>query len=387
MKRLLSALICFVMILSLAACNSGNTADTPTEAPTAAPTDKPTDKPTSEPTDAPENIEWDDILIDFTEESELYRPLGRTQRLDNGLACDFTASGIELYGYFYNDMYLRVSCTAETYFSVVIDGVAQNRRYIATAGKSEIVLKGFEDQAKHTVRILKQTEPQWSLCVFEELELYGDLSTPVENKYLIEFLGDSITCGYGNLWTSSSSHASSQAGISLYEDGVAAYAYLAAQKLGADSSIISCSGIGIDKGWPSFNMKQFYTKQSRFRNSTADYTVGRKADLVVINLGTNDANRGSTETQLIANVKELIATARAYNGENTPIVWAHNMMGECRFDWVKKAIDELGGESAGIYVLKLDQNNAGGNGHPTLNAQKTAGDKLASFIESKNLLK
>lgn len=386
MKRLTAILLCLLMMLALVACNSGETpTEAPTEAPTAAPTDAPTEAP--KPTDPPEEVEWDDVLLDFTEESELYRTVGRTQRVDKGIACDFTASGIELYGYFYNDMYLRVSCTKDTYFSVVIDGEPQAKRYMATSGESEITLEGFEDQAKHTVQILKQTEPQWSLCVFKELELYGDLSVPVQKDYLIEFLGDSITCGYGNLWTSSATHASKDAGISLYEDGVQAYACAAARELGADWSVIGCSGIGIDKGWPSFNMQDFYTKQSRFRNSTAAYTVERKADVVVINLGTNDAGRGSTEAQLIANVKTLIATARSYNGEDTPIVWAHNMMGECRFDWVKKAIDELGGESAGIYVLKLDQNNAGGNGHPTLKAQSSAASKLAAFIEDKELLK
>ena len=52
MKKLLSVLICLIMMISLASCQGGN--DKETEAPTAAPTDAPTDAPTEKPTEAPE---------------------------------------------------------------------------------------------------------------------------------------------------------------------------------------------------------------------------------------------------------------------------------------------------------------------------------------------
>ena len=52
MKKLLSVLICLIMMISLASCQGGN--DKETEAPTVAPTDAPTDAPTEKPTEAPE---------------------------------------------------------------------------------------------------------------------------------------------------------------------------------------------------------------------------------------------------------------------------------------------------------------------------------------------
>ena len=52
MKKLLSVLICLIMMISLASCQDGN--DKETEAPTVAPTDVPTDAPTEKPTEAPE---------------------------------------------------------------------------------------------------------------------------------------------------------------------------------------------------------------------------------------------------------------------------------------------------------------------------------------------
>lgn len=47
MKKLLSVLICLIMMISLASCQGGD--DKETEAPTAAPTDAPTEKPTEAP--------------------------------------------------------------------------------------------------------------------------------------------------------------------------------------------------------------------------------------------------------------------------------------------------------------------------------------------------
>ena len=57
MKKMLAILLAALLVLSLAACNGGQTekpTDAPTtQAPTEKPTEKPTDKPTEPPTDAP----------------------------------------------------------------------------------------------------------------------------------------------------------------------------------------------------------------------------------------------------------------------------------------------------------------------------------------------
>ena len=176
------------------------------------------------------------------------------------------------------------------------------------------------------------------------------------------------------------------AGCFEVQDLASQCAFLTAQALGADHSIVSFSGIGLDKGYSSINMQQFYTKDSYMRDNYKDYEVEeRTPDIVVINLGTNDAAKGSTEDQLIANVKTLINTVRENYGEDTPIIWAYNMMGECRFDWTKKALEELGGEQKGIYSVKLTPNNDGGAGHPSVSGHATAAEELSAYIRSLGL--
>ena len=62
------------------------------------------------------------------------------------------------------------------------------------------------------------------------------------------------------------------------------------------------------------------------------------------------------------------------------------MMGNCRFEWTGAVLSELGGTSAGLYSVQLVANNAGGNGHPTLDAQISNSTILANFIKE-NVLK
>ena len=52
------------------------------------------------------------------------------------------------------------------------------------------------------------------------------------------------------------------------------------------------------------------------------------------------------------------------------------------YDTVKEAIDELGGEEAGIYTLKLTKNTGGGDGHPTKSGHVKAAEELTNFILS-----
>ena len=318
--------------------------------------------------------------------SEIYDSLklhGRTQLLSNGLACDFTASGIEFTIRAKGAVELTVQSTKDAYFTVWIDGVRQEKRLYAPAGTVTLTVAEFSDGQQHTVRILKQTEAQFSLCVFGSLRFLGELGEkPAESDTYIEFIGDSILCGHGNLCVIGDDGA----GTALYEDGTLGFAYLTAEALGADCSIVSCSGVGLDKGFTAFKVADFYPQLSYYRNKAEAYDFARIPDLVVINLGTNDQTKGSTKEAVIAGVKSLIGTVREKYG-NVSIVWTYNMMGdESVIPWIREAISSLGGESAGIYLCELNKDRGGGNGHPTEDGHLIAAGKLKLFLKEKNLM-
>ncbi|MBE6593900.1 MAG: hypothetical protein E7642_07940 [Ruminococcaceae bacterium] len=398
MKKLslifISTILLLSMALSLVGCNSDqkDPAETPTAAATEAPTDKPTEKPTQKPTEKPTEKPVDKeeggsslsyTTYDVSEDWKHFKLVGRTFDVAGGVACDFTASGIEFEGVMSEKVTLSLSCDRDTYFTVYIDGERVEQRIFANKNTTEITIANFEDEGEHHIRVLKQTEPQWSLCVLKELTVCGRLNdAPAKKDKYIEVIGDSITCGYGNLKIDGVSNSGA-----LYQDGTQTYAFLAAEALGADASIVGCSGIGIDKGWTDFSESDFYPKASFYRDRTgADYNFFRAPDLVIINLGTNDQSRGSTEEDFKAGVRELIEFVRDSYGKDMPVVWAYNMMGNGRFDWTKTVLEEMGGEAAGLYSVELTYNNQGGVGHPTLEAHIESSEILTKFIQDKEIL-
>lgn len=318
------------------------------------------------------------------------KPVGRVFLDGDGLICDHTASGMELNAYVKGELSIGVRCDRTTYYTVFLDGERFPERIRVPGGnqRREITVPVSEELELHHIQILKQTEAQHSLSVIESLAFYGVIaSRPQDASYYVEFIGDSITCGAGNLWDSSSkipSAASTNDGT--YEDGTDAYAFLTAEAMGADASIISCSGIGIDQCWLPFNIASYYPAQSYYRSQDVHYefSSARTPDLVVINLGTNDEMRDSTETAYKKGVKDLIAFIRSSYSSQMPIVWVCGMMSEGESAWTIAAIEELGGENEDLYVLRIARDNAGGNSHPSATAHRSAAKRLSRYIMSQD---
>jgi lysophospholipase L1-like esterase len=280
---------------------------------------------------------------------------------------------------------LTVKSNAEAYFTVFVDGVRSETRYKVNAGTNDLVIANIPEAGDHTICVLKQTEAMNAICSFTKLNMVGHLSTerePANRDLYIEFLGDSITCGYGNLCASNAENP----GNAYNQDGTQSFAFLTAQALNADFSMVSCSGVGITNGYRPFTFDSFFAKHSYFRDQTTAYTPSRIPDLAVINLGTNDRTKGTDTAQYQTDVGELIDQVRAKYGADVPIVWITNMMNDAYYPQLLSAINGKGGASAGLYLALLNNNRDGGNGHPNLAAHQLASEKLIEFLETKNVL-
>lgn len=312
--------------------------------------------------------------------------LGRVFLEDTGLTCDHTASGVEFNAYIRGELRIFLRCDRVTYFTVFVDGERLSERFRVSGGNqmNEIILSFPEELQLHHIRLLKQTEAQHSLSVIESLDFYGVMgSRPQDAAYYVEFIGDSITCGAGNLWDSSCSTPSfSSTSDGTYEDGTAGYAFLTAEAMGADVSILSCSGIGVDQCWLPFRIADYYPARSYYRSQAVPHNFNnvRVPDLVVINLGTNDEMRGSTEDAYKNGVKELIQFVRSSYGTSVPILWICGMMSDGESNWTMAAIEELDGEDSDLYVLRVARDNAGGNSHPSLAAHRSVAKRVSRYI-------
>ena len=321
--------------------------------------------------------------------------LGRSRVLHSGIACDHSATGIEFSASVVGYVELTVYTTVEksgcdcAYFTVYVDGVRQDARYEANAGECVLRLAEFETLGNHTVKVVKQTESNYNLCELRALSFDGELSEPpAKKKKYIEYIGDSLSCGMGNL----GKKGVPEPQTSRWEDVTLGYTYGSAEALDVDYSIISESGIGLSGSWfdPLFD---FYSAWSYKRDKNLKYDFSRVPDLIVINLVTNDyylnCDLGICSLDEVrAKTKEFIAFVRASYGKDVPIVWVGRFMplGESYINAVDEVVAELGAKDAGIYRVDVPQSKSGAHGHPDVEGHAAARDVLISFIRENNLL-
>ena len=117
----------------------------------------------------------------------------------------------------------------------------------------------------------------------------------------------------------------------------------------------------------------------------------RQADLVIVNLNTNDnlLTTAADEAPYKETLKTLISEIRVAHGENVPIVWVVGMMispDAAVNGWLNAVFAELGGESAGLYTITVETNNAGARNHPDQSSHDAVSQALSAFIREKNLL-
>ena len=357
-----------------------------TEPPAAKDPEDPTDKVVKE------------RKVSLAKYNTLVKRLGRTSLSQLGIVCDHTASGIEFRAVMKGDVKVKVtskqvkSNSPKSYFTVYIDGVRQNKRY-EVKGTQDLAVANFKNEGEHTIRIVKQSENNYTLSEFKEILFTGYmLERPADNKLYIEVIGDSITCGMGNIGVDGCAEPQS----AVWEDGSQSYGYMMAEALNADYSIISESGIGVSGSWGDHSIFDLYTKASYKRNQTEEHSFDRVPDLVIVNLATNDyflnkdkSSSICTTNDVVAKGKELVALIRAKYGKDVPIVWTIGLIGvgQSYVDAAQKVVTDLGGESNGLYFKKLDTGALGGaQNHPVVADNVNAKNTLISFINSKGIL-
>lgn len=145
-----------------------------------------------------------------------------------------------------------VNISNPSYMVAVLDGEtlsAQDildRRVKVTTKKAYTVLTDVP-AGVHDIQLVKLTEAQLGLLDVYDLTINGQLmELPEDDRLKIEFIGDSITSGLGNLWNSSMDR---QTNGLADQDGYHTYAAFTARALNADAHVVSLSGWGVAGGW------------------------------------------------------------------------------------------------------------------------------------------
>jgi len=263
----------------------------------------------------------------------------------------------------------------------------------------------FESDTEQDVVIciVKLSESPMSIVGIQQIYVDskdGIMPTATKERK-IEFIGDSITCGYGVDDEVKENHFSTET-----EDVTKAYAYKTAQTLQADYSMVSYSGYGIVSGYSGDGMKEpnqivssYYDKVGfSYGNVGGSLSISSvkwdyskyEPDLIVINLGTNDDSYCQSDLERQAEYTgqytKFLKKIRGFN-PNAKILCTLGIMGDRLYPCIEKAVVDYIKATAdtNISSMKFDDQlpNDGyvADGHPTKATHNKASEKLTAEIK------
>ena len=181
------------------------------------------------------------------------------------------------------------------YLQYELDGVYQKRLKVVGASSAPLVITAPR-AGKHTVWLYKATEAHTGPIAIQKIAGQALKALPNPKLPLIEFIGNSITCG------AAADPSEVPCGSGEYHDqhnAYLAYGPRVARALHTNFVLSSVSGIGIYRNWNSDGpaMPQVYEKvdfqeQNPVRWNFATYSP----KVVSIALGTNDLSNGDGKT-------------------------------------------------------------------------------------------
>ncbi|WP_245237094.1 SGNH/GDSL hydrolase family protein [Paenibacillus ihuae] len=238
--------------------------------------------------------------------------------------------------------------------------------------KSYTVFESDTEQ-EITVTVIKLSEAAMSTVGIREIavDAAAGIKPAPPKLHTIEFIGDSITCGYG-VDDEHELHAFSTA----TEDVTKTYAYLTARQLQADYSMVSYSGYGIITGYTENDQKltthllpDYYEKVGKSEGGFDDTLLPQEVpwdfsklvpDLIVINLGTNDDSYtkedAGKQAEYAQEYVEFLKMVRR-NNPHAPILCTLGIMGGRLYLYVEQAVSVYSWETgdSNITAMKFDE--------------------------------
>ena len=254
------------------------------------------------------------------------------------------------------------------------------------------------------VEVIKISEAAMSTVGIEEIEAetVDGIHPLPKKKRKIEFIGDSITCGYGvDLEDPDTVFATDT------EDVTKAYAYRAARLLDADYSMVSYSGYGVLSGYtdtdercihqlvPAYYEKVAFSYAHPFgtcKLEQQEWNFSRFCpDAIVVNLGTNDdsycKDDAGRQQEFCNEYVKFLTKIRKHN-KKAEIFCTVGVMGERIYPTVAAAVTEYMQkyDDMHIHVFPLkEQSEEDGrvtDNHPTARTHQKVAKAVARNIQT-----
>ena len=308
--------------------------------------------------------------VTYAPTSENVKALGRTMLTDDDMLwLAFSGSGAE---FTFNGTKAEVVIAGDD--NAEKPGNEDNQARIAIYVNGERVVDDMIDHAEETytvfesetpaecdVKIVKLSETANSTCAVKSITVDAEEGIkPAEKKeHFIEFVGDSITCGYGI--------------ISGYSDG---------KKKVAEQQLPKYYD-KLGNSYGTFGGK-------RVSGQAWDFT-GYTPDAIVVNLGTNDAsytkNKEDRVQDYVDSYVEFLKKLRT-NNPDAQIFCTLGIMGQDLYPAVEQAVQNYTGETGDTKVtamafdIQSQSDGYAADWHPTEATHEKASEKLVSEIKS-----
>lgn len=215
-------------------------------------------------------------------------PDGRTELISSGAHFDFQFSGKHC-----QIIFSLASKEAHNYVQLELDGAYIGRYRVEALDTVSI---GAAGGGRHRVRVFKTTEAHSGALYIDHIVGKNIRALPPPTVPVIEFIGNSITCG------AAADPSEVPCGTGSYHDqhnAYYAYGPRVARAIGADFVLNSVSGIGIYRTWnKDYPSMPLVYGNLHFKDSDdSPWPVQNFHPRVVsIALGTNDLSRGDGKT-------------------------------------------------------------------------------------------
>ncbi len=273
----------------------------------------------------------------------------------------------------------------DNWLNIIIDG--QEPVPIQINSENIYTIASSLEDGEHEVIVWKRTgassgDLQFLGFVPEEGEM---LPPPPRAERRIEFIGDSITCGYGNEASSGDEEWKAST-----ENNYLAFSSVAARLLDAEQISVAWSGRGVYRnvdGTTENPMPQLYLRTTPKNTSSRWNFENWIPHAVVINLGTNDfSNPGEVDTDAFMKAYDEFLKFIRGNYPDAHIFCSVGPMNHRALEYVKKVVEDFNEQGdkkvhfVEIPLMDTETEGAGANWHPSVKTHQRMGEQIAEEI-------
>lgn len=281
------------------------------------------------------------------------------------------------------------------YFMAQIDGAEPFKVALMGERDSVVTIATALPAGEHTLRLM---------YIIEGYELKPDfrgfildqgarlLPPPALSERTIEFIGNSITCGYGNESIEMTDPFEYET-----ENHYLTYAQQTCRALGARAHVVARSGIGVYRsydgpktGTPENVMTTEYEYTNLYDRSEKWDFSRYQPQLVCINLGTNDLSTNNYDVALLkAAYKRFLSQVRSHNPKAKIVYLCGSMLGGKELDIARQTLNEVVDEAhkAGdqeVYRFDFTPQTGdlkfGASWHPSIWQHQKMAAELTAFL-------